>query len=146
MYQDHVLYLPSGKDNCCAEGFAVAADNSKITRLWTQPKMGVHHGAVVIVNGYVYGTPGCGPGEGHFLCLDVHTGAVMYQSERIGYANIIAADGLLMLYFQDGSLRLLAANPKAYQPISACKITAAPASTGHTSPAMTACLCATVTA
>ena len=84
--------------------------------------MGVHHGGVVIVGGYVYGTPGCGPGEGKFLCLDVKTGQVMYQTDRVGYANVIAADGMLIMYFQDGTVRLLAANPKAYQPISSFKI------------------------
>ncbi len=122
LYLDDVLYLPSGKENCCAEGFAIAPDNSNITRLWSQPKYGVHHGAVVIVAGYVYGTPGCGPGEGKFSAWIVKTGQVMYATEHLGYANIIAADGLLFTYFQDGTVRLLAANPKAYQPISSFKI------------------------
>lgn len=122
LYLDDILYLPSGTANSSAEGFTIAPDNRGITRAWSQPKMGVHHGAVVIVGDYVYGTPGCGPGDGKFLCLNVKTGQVMYESERVGYANIIAADGLLFTYFQDGTLRLLAANPNAYQPISSFKI------------------------
>lgn len=124
LYQNNVLYLPSGKENDSAEGFAIAADNTKITRLWEQPKIGVHHGAVVIVDGYVYGTPGCGPGEGRFFCFDVKTGNIAYQSDKVGYANIIAADGMLYTYFQDGTVRLIAANPQAYQPISSFKIAA----------------------
>ena len=122
LYADDILYLPSGKENDSAEGFSVAPDNTRITRLWEQPVMGVHHGGVVIHDGYVYGTAGCGPGSERFLCIDLYTGKIAYQTDKVGLANIIAAGDLLFAYFHDGTVRLIAADPKAYKPISAFTI------------------------
>ncbi len=123
VYQDHVLYLASGKANDSAEGFTINKEHTAITRVWEQPVFGVHHGGVVVVNGCVYGTPGCGPGAGRLFCLDLQTGKVAWQTDaQVGYANLIAADGLLFAYFQDGTVRLLTANPKAYQPLSTFKV------------------------
>ena len=122
LYQDGILYLPSGKENDSAEGFTIDEKNDAITRKWTQTKVGVHHGAVGIVDGSVYGTPGCGPSEGRFVCFDLQTGEMRYETEHVGYCNVITADGLLLLYFQDGTVRLVKADPHQYTPVSSFKI------------------------
>ena len=123
LFGSNTLYLPSGEIGCAAEGFSIARDNASITRTWTQPLMGVHHGGVVIVDGYVYATPGQGESAASLLCFSMNDGALAYDAPDVGYASIISAAGMLYLYTADGVVRLVAANPKAYTPISAFTVT-----------------------
>ena len=41
--------------------------------------MDVHHGGVVLVNGYIYGSNWLHNGDGNWCCLDWNTGKNMYE-------------------------------------------------------------------
>ncbi len=123
LFTNDILYLPSGETGCAAEGFTISPDNTKITKLWTQNLMGVHHGGVVVVDGYVYATPGQGPSHKSLISFNILDGKIQYDIKKIGDASIISAEGMLYIYFTDGTFRLAAANPKEYSPISEFKIT-----------------------
>ena len=114
-----VLYAPTGVDGA-AEGFRLSADGAEVTKLWTQKRMSTHHGGVVAIDGYVYGTHG----HSRLACLDVRNGRFMFESvQRTGLGAILGADGMLYVLFQDGTLSLVAASPTDYEPISSFKIT-----------------------
>ncbi|MEI6518649.1 MAG: PQQ-binding-like beta-propeller repeat protein [bacterium] len=123
LYADGVLYLPSGEIGCAAEGFSISRDNKKITKLWTLKKMGVHHGGVVVVDGYVYGTPGQNESHLSILCFNIQDGKETYDIKKTGDASIISANGMLYVYFTNGTVSLIPANPKEYAPVSSFSIT-----------------------
>ena len=47
-----------------------------------------HHGGMVVVAGYLYGSD-----EGFLTCLDFKTGELMWQDRRPGKGSIAYADG-----------------------------------------------------
>ena len=118
VFADRVLYAPVGP-NFAAQGFSLSDDGSAIRPLWTQPRMTVHHGVVVVAGGYVFGTHG----NWRMMCLDIRTGNLMYESPRkVGAGAIIAADGMLYLCLLDGTVNLATAAPQGFDPVSSFKI------------------------
>jgi outer membrane protein assembly factor BamB len=75
-----------------------------------------HHGGMVLVGNHVY----CGHGHnrGTPLCLDLTTGKVAWTSRERpgdGSAAVLYADGHLYFRYEDGTMALIEANPKAYK-------------------------------
>ena len=111
VYHDNVIYAPMGAE-AVARAYELAPDGRSIRELWEQPRMTVHHGGVVIVDGCVYGT------HGHWraACLDLRTGTFLYETpQKVGMAATIYADGMLYMGHTDGTVRLVKATPQGYQ-------------------------------
>jgi outer membrane protein assembly factor BamB len=107
-----LLYAPVGP-GASGVGFRLAADAAVLVPAWDQPRMTCHHGGAVVVDGRLYGT------HGHFrlACLDLRSGRMLYETpRRVGLAATLAADGMLYLGFEDGTVRLAPATPKGYEP------------------------------
>ena len=78
-------------------------------------KMQNHHGGMVLVGDYVY----CGKGQnsGFPVCMELKTGKFAWEGGRgpgTGSAAVMEADGNLYFRYQDGTVALIAANPKQY--------------------------------
>ncbi len=72
-------------------------------------------GGSVLVDGYIY--CGHGDGQGMPICLDLKTGEKAWGPIRgvgQGESSVIYADGHVLYRFQDGTIALIEANPKAY--------------------------------
>ncbi|HEY2253036.1 MAG TPA: PQQ-binding-like beta-propeller repeat protein, partial [Planctomycetaceae bacterium] len=64
--------------------------------------------------GYLYGVDGRQDmGRGRLRCFDPKTGKVQWTEEQFPIANLIVADGKLLIVTDDGELRLGRATPKA---------------------------------
>lgn len=79
-------------------------------------KMQNHHGGMIQKDGFVY----CGHGhnEGFPLCIDGKTGRDAWRAGRgagSGSAAVAYADGHLYFRYQDGTMALIEATPKAYK-------------------------------
>lgn len=73
----------------------------------------------VLIDGYLYGfdnVGGAGPVT-HLTCVKADTGEVAWQDVRFGKANLIAADGKLLISTMKGELVLVEASPKAFREI-----------------------------
>jgi prepilin-type processing-associated H-X9-DG protein len=68
-----------------------------------------HHGGIVLLNGYLYGS-----NEGVLACLDFKTGEVMWEDRHPGKGSIAYADGRLYYRNEGGPIVLVEANPKKY--------------------------------
>ena len=68
-----------------------------------------HHGGMVLVDGYLYGSD-----EGALTCLDFKTGKVMWADRGPGKGSIAYADGHLYYRNEGGAIVLAEANPKEY--------------------------------
>ena len=79
------------------------------------------HGAAVKVGDYVYTTGDANKG---FYCIDWKTGEYKYKVDGYPSSVIIAADGMLYVYSQDGTINLVKPNPEKYELASSFKVTA----------------------
>jgi outer membrane protein assembly factor BamB len=66
-----------------------------------------HHGGMVLVDGYIYGSD-----DSILTCLDWKTGEVKWSDRKAGKGSIAAADGRLYFHDETGEVLLLEANPK----------------------------------
>jgi len=72
-----------------------------------------HVNSCVLVNGYLYGYD-----EGELKCLDWKTGAVKWGTKDYGKGSLMAADGKLILYGQNGKLGLAELSSEAFKPVA----------------------------
>ena len=74
-----------------------------------------HHGGMVLLGDYVY--MGHGYKRGFPLCLEMMTGKIVWKPGRgpgTGSAAVLYADGNLYFRYEDGTMALIEATPKAY--------------------------------
>jgi outer membrane protein assembly factor BamB len=69
-----------------------------------------HHGGVVLIGDYVYGTTGQS-----LTCVDLKTGDEKWKERSVGKGSIMAADGRLYVRGEDGSVALVEATPEKYK-------------------------------
>jgi outer membrane protein assembly factor BamB len=72
-------------------------------------KMLNHHGGMVLLGGYLYGS-----NESSVTCLEFQTGKIMWEDRRPGKGSIFAADGCLYYRSERGPVVLFEANPQRY--------------------------------
>ncbi len=83
------------------------------------------HGGVVKVGDYIYGDAG---DNGTLCCIEAKTGKTMWKRERgdagkgSGSCSLCAADGKLFVFWQNGVVGLVEANPKEYKLLSHFKL------------------------
>ncbi|MCP4551954.1 MAG: PQQ-binding-like beta-propeller repeat protein [Bacteroidetes bacterium] len=83
----------------------------------------VHHGGIVKVGDYIYGSNWENNAMGRWVCLDWDSGEVMYETEWINKGSIIYNDGLLYCYEEKfGNLAIVKATPEEFNVVSSFKI------------------------
>lgn len=116
------ISTPLAKDDLvfAASAYGKGGGLTQITRkagMWTSnqvyftSEMQNHHGGMILLNGYLYGSNG-----GKLACLEFKTGKVKWQSSTPGKGSILFADGCF--YYRNegknGTVYLIEANPDKY--------------------------------
>jgi hypothetical protein len=90
--------------------------------LWHSAELSNDTASSVLYQGFVYGfdlleaqANGRRPSRGKFKCLGFPDGKVRWQSDRVGHATILAAEGKLFLLNDKGELILARATPDRYE-------------------------------
>jgi outer membrane protein assembly factor BamB len=84
---------------------------SGVQQVYFNNKLMNHHGGVIRIGDYVYGT-----NNTHLVCLDFKTGDVKWQERSVGKGALTAADGHLYVRGeQSGAVALIEATPDAYK-------------------------------
>jgi len=83
---------------------------------WADKTLDCQMQSTILLDGYIYGT--AQSGNKGLVCLDWKTGKVMWTEPAVGMAVAVAADGMLYLYGQDGTMYLVRPNPAAFEPVS----------------------------
>lgn len=92
---------------------------------WTEKNLDVHHGGVVLVDGYIYGANWINNNTGNWCCLEASSGKKMYEETWKGKGSVISADGLLYIYDErTGYAGLVRPNPEKFDLISSFRIKA----------------------
>ncbi len=118
IYRDGRIFITSGYNHTGAM-FSLSADGRSIALEWIQPVLDTHHGGVVLVDGYIYGSNWLSNSNGHWVCLDWQSGEVMYEEKWISKGSIIFANGMLYCYDdRRGTLALVKATPEYFRIVS----------------------------
>jgi outer membrane protein assembly factor BamB len=96
---------------------------SKADVAWTDKILDVHHGGVVEINGYIYGSNWLSNGDGNWCCLEWNTGKKMYEEHWKCKGSIISAEGMLYIYDEKkGFVGLVKANPEKFDLVSSFRV------------------------
>ena len=128
VYKDGCIFVTSVVERKFTNGavmFELTADGTAVTKKWDDQTLDCHHGGVVLIDGYLYGSNFKGIAKGDWVCLEWDTGKVMYETEWNGNKGpIIYADGLLYCYDENtGDVALVKPSPKGFEIISSFRIT-----------------------
>jgi len=94
---------------------------TSVEQIWYTRKMRLHHGNVIRIGDYVYGSSG-DFGPAFFMGLNLKTGKVAWRKRGFKKATCVYADGKLILLDEDGNLALATVNPRGMTVHSRCKV------------------------
>jgi outer membrane protein assembly factor BamB len=90
---------------------------TKVEELWANNRFRIHHGTIVRVGDYAYGSSGdFGPAP--LTAINVKTGQVKWQERAFPKASFIYADGKFIVLDEDGTLSLAKFSPEGVHVIS----------------------------
>jgi len=122
VYSNGFIYLTSGYNHKSVM-LKLSDDGTEISLVWVDKVLDSHHGAVVKVGDYIYGSNWTHNSMGKWVCLDWNTGKLMYEKDWINKGSIISADGLLYCYEEkSGNVALVEPTPEDFKIISTFKV------------------------
>jgi len=122
LYYEGKLFFTSGYDHFSVM-LSLSENGENIYFEWSDTVLDVHHGGVVKVGDYIYGSNWIGNRNGKWVCLDWKTGKVMYETEWKNKGSIISADGMLYCYDEKyGNIGLVKATPNEFKVISSFEV------------------------
>jgi len=127
VYKDGCLYVTSVIERQFTTGgimLELSADGQTVKKKWSDQTLDCHHGGVVLVDGYIYGSNFNSIARGDWVCLDWETGKVMYEARWNGNkGSIIYADGMLYCYDENtGDMALVKPSPKRFEIVSSFRV------------------------
>jgi outer membrane protein assembly factor BamB len=122
LYKDGMVYVTGGYDT---GGMMIKMDMDakSASVVWTDRTLDDHHGGVVLINGYIYGSNWLNNSNGNWCCIDWNTGKKVWEEHWNCKGSIIAAEGMLYIYDEkNGNVGLLHANPDKFDLVSSFKV------------------------
>jgi outer membrane protein assembly factor BamB len=123
LFNEGMVYVTGGYDTG-GMMVKIADDGKSANVVWTDSILDDHHGGVVLVNGYIYGSNWLNNNNGNWCCIDWKTDKKMWEEHWNCKGSIISAEGMLYIYDErNGNVGLLKANPEKFDLVSSFKIT-----------------------
>jgi outer membrane protein assembly factor BamB len=94
---------------------------TKVDQLWYDAHLELHIGTAIQRGGYVYISRGYN-GPVLMTCIELKTGKVMWQQRGFAKAQLLWADGKLILADQDGTLALCRASPQKFEVLAKASV------------------------
>jgi outer membrane protein assembly factor BamB len=115
IYHDGQIFITSGYGSG-SEMLKLTVDGQQasVEPLWQAKELDNHHGGVILLDGYVYGTSA----RGKWICLNWDTGEVMYSERGVGKGSLTYADGMLYTFSENRKVGLVEATPARHEVIS----------------------------
>jgi outer membrane protein assembly factor BamB len=122
VYHDGRVFFTSGYDHAGVM-LKISEDGANASVVWVNRDLDTHHGGVVLVDGYIYGSNWINNSKGNWVCVDWNSGKTMYEKKWNNKGSIISAEGMLYCYEEGkGNLGLVKASPEGFALISSFKI------------------------
>jgi outer membrane protein assembly factor BamB len=122
LYHNGEMFVSSGYDDT-ALMVTLSDDARSVSVKWTNDVLDNHHGGMVLLDGYIYGSNWISNGKGNWVCLDWDTGEVMYDEEWHNKGAIIYADGMLYVFEEkQGYVGLVEPTPEGFNVVSSFQV------------------------
>lgn len=122
LYDNGKIFVTSGYNHKSAM-LNLSEDGQSVSMAWTNSVLDVHHGGVVKIGNYIYGSNWTDNGMGNWCCIDWDTGELTYETKWKNKGSVIAADGKLYCYEEKtGYIALVNPTPEKFDIISSFKI------------------------
>jgi outer membrane protein assembly factor BamB len=122
LYKDGMVYVTGGYDTG-GMMIKIASDGKNASVVWTDSNLDNHHGGVVLLDGYIYGSNWINNNNGNWCCIDWKTGKKMWEERWNTKGSIISAEGMLYLYEErNGNVGLVKVNPEKFELVSSFKV------------------------
>jgi outer membrane protein assembly factor BamB len=123
LYEDGHLFVTSGYDHVGVM-FKLINGGNDVEQVWINKDLDNHHGQVVKVGNYIYGSNWIDNPKGNWCCVDWTTGKTMYETTWENKGSVSVADGLMYCYEErKGNLALVRPTPEKFDIISSFRIT-----------------------
>lgn len=123
LYNQGKVYVTGGY-NTGGMMIAISSDGKQGSVAWTDSILDNHHGGVLLINGYIYGSNWLNNGDGNWCCIDWETGKKKWEEHWQNKGSVIAAEGMLYLYDEKkGTVGLVRATPEKFELISSFNLT-----------------------
>jgi len=123
LYKDGMIYVTGGYDTG-GMMVKIADDGMSAKVVWTDSVLDDHHGGVVLINGYIYGSNWLNNSDGNWCCIDWKTGKKMWEEHWNCKGSVISAEGMLYIYDEKhGNVGLLKADPEKLDLVSSFQVT-----------------------
>jgi outer membrane protein assembly factor BamB len=91
-----------------------AGGKTTVRELWASPKLQLHFGTAIRVGEFVYMSDAYN-GPALMTAVNVKTGRIAWQQRGFAKAQLLSADGKLILLDEDGTLALARATPERFE-------------------------------
>jgi outer membrane protein assembly factor BamB len=111
------LFISTGYSTGCAV-FSLSAKGGKPSakKLWANKEMKNYFSTSVLLDGFLYGF-----NNNKLTCLDFRTGKTRWKTGGFNRGSLLAADGKLIIYGDQGILALAEISPDAYKDLAKFK-------------------------
>ena len=121
---DHLLFVSSAySTGSRAIELRQAGGRTTAAEKWFTNRMRVHIGTVIRLGDYVYGSSG-DFGPAFLTAVDVKTGKIAWQDRSFSRAQLLYADGKLIILDEDGALGLATVSPQGLKVLSRAAVLA----------------------
>jgi outer membrane protein assembly factor BamB len=119
---DHLLFVSSayGTGSRVLE-LHQAGGRTTAAEKWFNGRMRVHIGTAIRIGGYVYGSSG-DFGPAFLTAVDVATGKIAWQDRAFARAQLLYADGKLVILDEDGNLGIATVTPQGLQVLAKASV------------------------
>lgn len=122
LYEDGKIYMTGGY-NHAGIMLKLNEDASDVQLLWADTVLDNHHGGVLKIGNYIYGSNWINNGNGNWCCIDWETGKANYETKWKNKGSIISNDGMLYCYEEkSGYIALAPVNPEKFEVMSSFKV------------------------
>ena len=119
---DHLLFVSSAYSvGSRAIELHRRVDKTTVAEKWFSNRMRVHIGTVIRVGDYAYGSSG-DFGPAFITAVDMKTGKIAWQDRSFSRAQLLYADGKLILLDEDGHLGLATVSPEGMKVLARATI------------------------
>jgi outer membrane protein assembly factor BamB len=98
-----------------------AAGKTTVAEKWASQRMRVHIGTVIRLGDYAYGSSG-DFGPAFISAIDLKTGTIAWQDRSFARAQLVYADGKLIVLDEDGALGLATVSPKGLKVLARANV------------------------
>jgi len=123
LYRDGLILIANGYDYYALQ-LRLSKDGSNAEIVWENRDLDPHHGGLVLLGDYVYGSNWQSNSMGSWICVNWETGKTEWATRWYNKGSIISADNMLYLFEEKtGHVALAKPNPEKLDIVSEFQIT-----------------------